>query len=122
MSLICLYRAVDVDDAVWEGPRRPGIPAFSVAEERRLGLDGGRLLQWTNSQDRVLLTRNVRDSPRIHGEVLDRTAPHSNVIVASRNLSVGEVIRRAARGVRDVVRRGNGGPAGVSRKLAVPSP
>jgi hypothetical protein len=75
---------------------RLGIDATSAPAEGRLALSDDEQLAWASSQQRVLLTHNVEDFPRMHYEVTARGEHHSGIIVARQNLSVGEIIRRVA--------------------------
>jgi hypothetical protein len=97
VNAVCLYSDEDVDGAVWRGLKRLGIDTESAVSECMLGrLDEDQLL-YSSENQRVLLTHNVKDFPRLHGECLSNGRSHMGIIIASRALSIGEIIRRIAR-------------------------
>lgn len=87
----------DINSAVWHGLRRLGVRASAVAEERQFALRDDAVLLWASAIGRAVLTHNSHDFPRIHREVLMRSEHHAGIIVASRALPLGEIIRRVAR-------------------------
>lgn len=96
MTPCAVYCEEDVHGAVLRGLRRIGADATSAPAEGNLGLDDEAQLLWATTAGRVLLTHNVRDFPRIHYEFAARGESHGGIVVARRDLSIGEIIRRVA--------------------------
>ena len=97
MNVISIHCDEDVDSAIWTGLRRFGIDVTAVAEERQFALADELLLEWAASHGRALFTHNARDFPRMHNEILAGQGHHAGIIVAPRNLAIGDIIRRLAR-------------------------
>lgn len=73
--------------------RRHGYDAVSTPEVGRLTEDDSSQLEWAASQERVLMSFNVGDFVRIHGEWL-RSGRHHAGLIVSEQRPLGETLRR----------------------------
>ena len=98
MSEIRLY--------VDEGSQSEALLAFlrangmDVLSPTEAGTDGTRdeeQLAFARREQRALLTANIRDFRRLHGEVVEYEGGHFGLLYWTRDLSVGELGRRILR-------------------------
>jgi hypothetical protein len=73
--------------------RRNGYDAISMPEAGRLTEPDPLQLEWAANHGRVLMSFNVGDFVRLHGEWL-RTGKHHAGLVVSQQQPLGEIVRR----------------------------
>ncbi|HET6882596.1 MAG TPA: DUF5615 family PIN-like protein [Pirellulales bacterium] len=73
--------------------RQHGIDAVSTPEVGRLTEDDPSQLEWATQNGRVLMTFNVGDFVKLHGEWL-RNGKHHAGIVVSEQSELGKTLRR----------------------------
>ncbi|MCD5417244.1 DUF5615 family PIN-like protein [Candidatus Bipolaricaulota bacterium] len=96
MSQIRIYTDEDVDVVVAEVLKLRGFQASTTVGHNKLGRPDLDQLRYAGSIRAVMLTHNVQDYPRIHGEFIARGESHAGVIVA-KQVPVGEIVRRFLR-------------------------
>src|SRR5580704_11428206 len=80
--------------------RKHGYDAVSTPDAGRLAEDDRSQLEWATSHGRVLMTFNVGDFVRLHGEWL-RSGRHHAGLVVSEQRPLGEALRRLLTQVRE---------------------
>lgn len=93
MSQIRFYTDEDVHGVVASLLRSAGFDALSAREVNRLKESDPAQLLWSAQEGRVLVTFNVKDFARLHHEWMNQGKHHAG-LVASRQLPVGETVRR----------------------------
>jgi hypothetical protein len=83
----------DVYGDIASALRRRGYDAVSTPEVGRLTEDDVSQLEWAAKQGRVVMTFNVGDFVRLHGEWL-RSGRHHAGLVVSEQRRLGEILRR----------------------------
>lgn len=73
--------------------RERGYDAISTPEAGNLGQTDPEQLRYAISQQRSILTFNVRDFVILHDEYLQKNAEHWGIIVSKR-LPIGEIVKR----------------------------
>ena len=91
-----LYLDEDVFKDVALALRLRGFDAVSVHKRGRQGLSDDQQLDYATAENRAIFTFNVADYLRLHSEYRSRTGVHAGIIV-SKQLPIGEVIRRLLR-------------------------
>ena len=78
--------------------RRRGHDVLSVAEAGLRGHDDAAVLVWASSQERAVVTNNIRDFRPLHADCLSRSTSHYGIILlpsskfSLRLESLGEVV------------------------------
>jgi hypothetical protein len=90
---IRLYLDEDIFKDVARALRLRGFDAVSVHELSRQGLSDADHLGYAASEDRALFTFNAPDYLDLHIEYLREGKLHSGIVV-SRQMPIGEVVRR----------------------------
>lgn len=83
----------DVFADIAVGLRDRGFDAVSVPEAGRLSEDDLSQLQWAADQNRIVVTFNVGDFVRLHGEWLRSGQSHAGLVVSEQR-PLGETLRR----------------------------
>lgn len=98
MSAVRLYMDEDSGElAVILGLRARGIDVLTTQEAHREGSDDSEQLAFAAAQGRVLVSYNVGDFARLHGEYLSQGIGHAGIILMpGQRHSVGGKIRRLA--------------------------
>lgn len=95
MSAIRFYCDEDSQSrALLRALRSRGVEVASASEVGLLGQPDEAQLIWANEQGRVVLSHNVGDFCRLHGEFLRDGKQHAGIVVAEQGSSVGERLRR----------------------------
>ena len=93
MTPIRYFTDEDVYGSVARRLRELGFDAVSTPEVGRLGESDQSQLEWATVEGRVLLTFNVADFARLHGEWLRHSRDHAGIIVSSQR-PIGDMLRR----------------------------
>ena len=96
MSRIRFYLDEDVQShALVAGLRARAVDVMTTSDAARTETDDDAQLVFASQTGRVIVTSNVLDFPRIHGESLEAGRDHAGiVIVPQQRWPVGEVVRR----------------------------
>ena len=93
MNRIRIFTDEDIHGHVAERLRSSGFDAKSTPEANRTGeLDEAQLL-WAASEQRVLVTFNVRDFARLHYELIVGGDQHWGIVVSEQR-TIGDLVRR----------------------------
>jgi hypothetical protein len=92
-----LYFDEDADARLAEALRRRGFNVETTASARRLRMPDEAQLTYAASQQRALVTHNVKDFPRIHAEWLAAGREHWGIILLIGQPSIGAWLRRMER-------------------------
>lgn len=93
MTPIRFFTDEDVYGSVARRLRELGFEATSTPEADRLGATDQTQLEWAVQEGRVLLTFNVADFARLHGEWMSLPRHHADLVVSSQR-PVGDLLRR----------------------------
>jgi predicted nuclease of predicted toxin-antitoxin system len=88
-----LYLDEDVDPLLAPVLRNRGIDCLSTREAGNLGISDADQLAFAASQERVLLTFNVKDFVRLARNYAERGRPHTGIIV-SNHIPFQKLLRR----------------------------
>ena len=96
MSRIQFYLDEDVQShALVAGLRARAVDVMTSSEASRNETDDDAQLAFASQEGRVIVSSNVVDFPRIHGESLDAGRDHAGIVmVPQQRWQVGEVVRR----------------------------
>ena len=96
MSRIQFYLDEDVQShALVAGLRARAVDVMTSSEASRNETDDDAQLAFASQEGRVIVSSNVVDFPRIHGESLDAGRDHADIVmVPQQRWQVGEVVRR----------------------------
>jgi len=72
--------------------RRADIDIVRIQNVGLSGADDPRVLAWTATEDRILVTHDSRTVPRFANQRIEAGQPMPGVFVVPRSLSVGQVI------------------------------
>ncbi len=93
MASVRFFTDEDVYGSVAAKLRERGVGAVSAPEANRLGQSDESQLAWATQEGRVLLTFNVADFARLHGEWLTQTRHHAGIVVSSQR-PIGDLLHR----------------------------
>ena len=87
-----------MEQAVVDGLRMSGIVVTTVAEARMRGRTDAEQLAFATQGGMVLVSFNVRDYMRLHGELVRAGEHHTGMVLGiQRRFGIGELQRRLAR-------------------------
>ena len=95
-----LFLDEDVHLAPAAALRKRGYDAVHTVEKGRLGLSDRSQLEFAAGDDRCLVTFNVGDFVQLHNRWLEDGHEHAGIVV-SKQLAVGETLRRLLVLLRD---------------------
>lgn len=90
---IHVYTDEDMYGTIARALRERGYDAISTPEAGNLGHTDVEQLHYAASQQRAILTFNVRDFVQLHAEYLPKNEFHWGIIVSKR-LPIGEIVKR----------------------------
>jgi len=89
-----LYFDEDVDVRLAEALRQRGYDVETTREVGLLGVSDQQQLRYAVSQDRALVTHNIKHFPGIHSEWLEKSLHHRGIVILIGRPDIGLWLRR----------------------------
>lgn len=97
MGVITVYTDEDVSIKLAHGLRRRGYRAVTTQEAGQLAASDENQLEYATAQGYAIVTYNQGDFARLHAQYSQTGRRHAGIIVASREIGLGETLRRLLR-------------------------